>query len=742
MRSMEGETMVQPRARLLELKSSADFPSEEFNHSIKTWVNMASLLVKQGNMAESNKDDENAYISYVRACLIITKIIPHQALYSSMMNDIVCIDLRQKILGIVSRMGHLERRLLKQFEQENQERMARLERSPAVYSATTHARIRTASHQSERSMERAFERVSLDDYEQDARDQYQQNDMIVPRMTFHQEPDHDERVVQHHDETEESEEDEIEEDLVEVSFEIPAATKLSLELDSQAYRTHHRPSTLTESDSSSGSSRSGSPYFHQVQYQQQDGTKPSLDGMPTLKKKSSNEDDRSLLSPECQPNYSAMPSALFARQREGCHVRRCSSTDAIRTSVHFPATVANAHVYPQHPMTFSPAVPPRSDKRCSMGASLIQTPLSIDRKSRTGGAIGLGAGAIVPDYRGTASSMEERGSERTVYAREVIKSRFSNRRTMSFESNSFGGSTAAGSGTPHRTGSSRLKKSSSISRLHASSSKGQRDMPSRPTPRASVDKLTWEAAAAAADGYRSSSLSMSVSSGSMNQQFSAPSSDASTPIASPQSRTTNPHVQTESSVMHHHQPHQYQHHTYSNSLASITSDSCTAMAVDVSCSAPSLYNPSRAPLDSSNKLTTYPQPSTAIVSSSSSSSSSPTSPAAEEASVSSSPTPSSTHASVPAFGSATAVGKTAGLLRKIRSRPKMKDQVFEMMANPAPTASPPPPYPGSTSPSALAAMMDSQQQQQQHLMSIMTHAHGGHARQLSGSLQHQVSVVV
>ncbi|KAF9283047.1 hypothetical protein BGZ68_005597 [Mortierella alpina] len=89
---------------------------------------MASLLVKQGNMAESNKDDENAYVSYVRACLFVTKIIPRQTQYPNMMNDIVCIDLRQKILGIIPRMGHLERRLLQRYEQENQETAARVAR--------------------------------------------------------------------------------------------------------------------------------------------------------------------------------------------------------------------------------------------------------------------------------------------------------------------------------------------------------------------------------------------------------------------------------------------------------------------------------------------------------------------------------------------------------------------------------------------------------------------------------------
>ncbi|KAG0226247.1 hypothetical protein BGW42_003806 [Actinomortierella wolfii] len=113
-------TILPPRTRLHELKQSAHFDFEEVQHSIKTWVNMASLLVKQGLMAESQKDDENAYISYIRACMIMTKIIPHQACYSAMMNDIACIDLRQKILGIITRLGHLERRLLDKFEKDNQ----------------------------------------------------------------------------------------------------------------------------------------------------------------------------------------------------------------------------------------------------------------------------------------------------------------------------------------------------------------------------------------------------------------------------------------------------------------------------------------------------------------------------------------------------------------------------------------------------------------------------------------------
>lgn len=38
---------VPPRTRLNELKTSAEFAAEDFNHTIKTWVNMASLLVKQ-----------------------------------------------------------------------------------------------------------------------------------------------------------------------------------------------------------------------------------------------------------------------------------------------------------------------------------------------------------------------------------------------------------------------------------------------------------------------------------------------------------------------------------------------------------------------------------------------------------------------------------------------------------------------------------------------------------------------
>jgi hypothetical protein len=49
--TMESESSflptVPPRARLNELKASAEFAAEDFNHTIKTWVNMASLLVKQ-----------------------------------------------------------------------------------------------------------------------------------------------------------------------------------------------------------------------------------------------------------------------------------------------------------------------------------------------------------------------------------------------------------------------------------------------------------------------------------------------------------------------------------------------------------------------------------------------------------------------------------------------------------------------------------------------------------------------
>lgn len=44
---METTTVQPPRQRLFELKSSAEFSSAEFSHSIKTWVNMASLLIKQ-----------------------------------------------------------------------------------------------------------------------------------------------------------------------------------------------------------------------------------------------------------------------------------------------------------------------------------------------------------------------------------------------------------------------------------------------------------------------------------------------------------------------------------------------------------------------------------------------------------------------------------------------------------------------------------------------------------------------
>ncbi|KAF9087186.1 hypothetical protein BGX27_002981, partial [Mortierella sp. AM989] len=278
---MEVEAMIMPpRTRLHELKSSADFSSEEFNHSIKTWVNMASLLVKQGNMAESKQDDENAYISYVRACLIITKIIPHQALYHTMMNDIVCIDLRQKILGIISRIGHLERRLLKRFEQENQQYLAGTKPSSSVSVSKSTASCLNSSSLTV-TPGRDSERKA--DCEQDI-----EQDSPIQMLSFKQIGD---------DEDEEASGEEIAEEFVEMKYEFSSGNGVALELDPQDYaKQQQQQQQQQEQSSSSGSDKGGV--------------------VPTLRKKSSNDDERPslLLSPECQPNFSTMPSALFARE--------------------------------------------------------------------------------------------------------------------------------------------------------------------------------------------------------------------------------------------------------------------------------------------------------------------------------------------------------------------------------------------------------------------------------------------
>ncbi|KAG0202923.1 hypothetical protein BGX28_004709 [Mortierella sp. GBA30] len=442
-----------PRRRLHHLKNSANFPAEEFQHSIKTWVNMASLLVKQGNMAESNKDDENAYISYMRACIIITKIIPHQSLYRNMMNDIVCIDLRQKILGIVSRMGHLERRLLKRFEEENEERAAQIARdnvvtsfgAPSHVGATSSVTITAASessaaimlpvHSSSIKVELPSEEEQLEKRD-DSTDDDQEDDPNE-RTGFRQEGDEDDEDGEDDEEDDEgnyeSKEYEESEEL-ELQSGGPAGPELvdddtTPELSPQIYSRYHHPNRRAVLFSRSRSA-SVSPY-QQLDITSVDEalsknhirTAGNNDGGSESLKKTSNEDGRPpfLSSPACQPNYSAMPSALFARQREGCHVRRCSSTDNIRANAQFPTSFSSA-----------PVIPPRSDKRRSMI-------VSTERSS-------TGLRSTVPDYRGTAASGAAvrpnvtgaiAAVTRVGFERDAFQKRFANRRTMSFESSHF-----------------------------------------------------------------------------------------------------------------------------------------------------------------------------------------------------------------------------------------------------------------------------------------------------------------
>ncbi|KAF9353305.1 hypothetical protein BGX34_011646 [Mortierella sp. NVP85] len=356
---MESETSIlPPRTRLSELKSSADIPTEEPNHSIKTWVNMASLLVKQGNTAEFS-DDESAYISYVRACLIITKVIPQQALYHSMMNDIVCIDLRQKILGVISRIVYLERKLLKRFEQENQERLTMLanEASPPTALTITTKSILSSPPPGKSIKEREKEKENDD-------------------LLFLQKSVYRRRYSTKEEGTDESG-DEIEE-CTEMKFDVPASFNLA-------------SSNVDSSD--------------------------KAEPAPTLRKKSSNDDERASLTPECQSNLTT-PSTLSPTQCDSAHVRRCSSSDTIRKSVQFPVSYQPA---------VAPAVPPRSQKRAST------VPMARTSSSNSN----ISAGSDVP----MATSAQDN-------CLNSDKTRLAARRTTTCESNMFNHNSSSASVTP------------------------------------------------------------------------------------------------------------------------------------------------------------------------------------------------------------------------------------------------------------------------------------------------------
>ncbi|CAO3572984.1 unnamed protein product [Mortierella alpina] len=745
-------TTLPPRTRLANLKSSADFPSEEYNHTIKTWVNMASLLVKQGNMAESNKDDENAYVSYVRACLFVTKIIPQQPQYPNMMNDIVCIDLRQKILGIVTRMGHLERRLLQRYEQEKQETAAQVARgdvltvpSPGSTPATlptvsiaaaedTSASTRgttalsastTPTHSSNLKVELAPEEDYLE-VQEDSDDDLEQDP--AERSSFRQDDDNESDQGHGSDEDEDLQELEVERGISTdlEQDEVDSSSELSPSIYTSQYHPNRRAVMFSRARSASAN-----PYQQQQPYTAAFGdnimknhfrstsSNESLSG--PLRKKTSNDDARTLLlsSPESQPNYSAMPSALFARQREGCHVRRCSSTDALRTSVHFPTSSSS----------YAPVIPPRSDKRCSMIASIDRSSTSLLRST-------------VPDYRGTAASgtggwgsgaPASGAVPRTGYERDTFQRRFANRRTMSFESSYFkpmllaessasqtpntsiSSGIYSGSTTISRTVPSHLRKSSSISKINTSRN-FVADLP--PINRsASFDRK------GAANPMGSSPVISTISPPS-SSGASARSMTISTPFASPDMQSS-PWMKAGPSDDDLTRSGQSGHgHRYSQSMSSNVSDS-TITAVELkpfSSLPPPLKTSTSAHSMNASASPSTPSPSSTMSSSSSTSSpaQSPSAPSSfpqqtqtsrnkhrPTSSISSSityahstisatassfscssPSPTMSCASTWSQSSTAVVGKTAGLLRKIRSRPKVKDQMFEIVANgPSPALS-------------------------------------------------------
>ncbi|KAF9369878.1 hypothetical protein CPB97_003223 [Podila verticillata] len=601
--------MAPPKKRLFELKSSAEFSSSEFSHSIKTWVNMASLLIKQGNMAESNKDDENAYISYVRACLIITKIIPFQPNYPAMMNDIVCIDLRQKILLVVTRIGHLERRLLKQFEQENQKLIQRqsLTTQEPVTSHYTHATIPSIALKQQRA--------SMDETDRES-----EMDVSMPFQEVAPEEREEEQEEQGEPEDQEKqdEDNDIEQDVRRLRIAPETDADLALDLNPRTYASHYQRRSVH---------RRSRDLLQEQQFQGHDEKVLASSHLTTpasgsLRKKSSNEEHRSFLSPECQPNNSntTVPSSqdypsfasarhqlLFAQHpHRGGHVRRCSSTDGLRTRMHIPGHN-------------SPAVPPRSDKRSSMMSSVAL----------------YGSGNPNPSRPSLA---ELRAGDR------------SNRRTMSFEITWT---------LPHEQ------------------RKGLPAAIMTSTPRQSVD-ISHGRFISVSNKSNNESTDSAPSSASTTGSSSLPSTTQSTPVASPQIKT-GPQMGNNL-----HSFHGYGH-GYSASLTSIASASTSAATmVDGTTPSPTRSMGLPAPPLAPPSISSCSMHSTSTVTT-------PTTPVASPILVSSStissisastmvnPPSVSSHVST---GSGTwTTGMKAGLLRKIRSKPKLKDQLFDILPN-------------------------------------------------------------
>ncbi|OAQ34598.1 hypothetical protein K457DRAFT_121749 [Linnemannia elongata AG-77] len=746
-----------PRARLLELKTNAEFAAEDFNHTIKTWVNMASLLVKQGNVAESKGDDENAYISYVRACLIITKIIPVQPHYRSMMNDIVCIDLRQKILLIITRMGRLERRLLKRFEDENRQvataaRITQVSAVAQLNSLTSSKTTVVTTTMNNRptstvfKVERNMNKLSVEyyspeepvvDQEEDYIDDESDDESVDGRENINI------GVYSNDDSNDEVDIDNDDEIIATVEIHDNYLTNdgadLMLELSPESYVNHHHRRVMTGPRSEPSSQQP--PPYQQLHYDDQNHTpeKPiNLNG--TLKKKSSNEDDRSLLSPECQPNYTAMPSALFPRQREGFHVRRCSSTDTIRSSVHFPAnslSIATALPLATTPRAnlATPPIPVRSDKRSSMMASMTFDRNNINNIGNSNvnyarDRSNQGA-AAVPDYRGTAAAGSGPTTTTTAvrggYDRDVLHSRFSNRRTMSFEGNgnfypSLGGvsssafdvqqqpahtggasalwrhnSTSVGRVTPgnshSRNGSSLGHRKRASFDLHQHQQQKQHqlqyhgngitaaylnaDLP--PTPRSSLEKLSEHFSA----GSSTTSMGGSSKNGFSPSPSTSPSTASSTPFASPMMKTGAQMPQSFGVIQQQQRGQGPAHghgHVHTPSLTSSITSGLTLVTTD-SINSSVTYTPTTAMSVGSPQLSN---------STSMSSSSSPT---------------------TTSFSSWTTSGKKAGLLRKIRSKPKMQD-MFDMVQ--VPISPSPAPAPAQL-PLPLHRQQQQQYQQQQQL---------------------------
>ncbi|KAF9580979.1 hypothetical protein BGW38_002166 [Lunasporangiospora selenospora] len=580
-----------------------------------------------------------------------------------MMNDIVCIDLRQKILGVIPRMGHLERRLLKKFEQDYQDTLSKTQSNAPVATATSCAAASNTA---------AATTVTTIEQDEASSPSFVGTDGQLMENKDAESDDHEgEDEDGEYGYKQEDDEDEDDE------------SKNDLEFDhgSRMYTTFYRRGAAQEPG--------------QQQRQPHQLLDRKLTG-PPLRKKNSHEDDLTQARvPECQSNqqqqlYSSNPistrTATSFSKQGAFHVRRCSSTDGLRSRPDFAMTTSVATPGQR------PIVPPRSDKRSSMMV--------------------LNSGSIrVNGIRSYASERDEDEGEGEEEVRR--NNRLANRRTMSFESR---GSLNLASLTESR--------SELGSELGSRKGVAVDDLP--PTPRASFEQMSISSGSQMSlDAPLSASSTLtSPTTISTSSQSSSPicpsmmSSAFSTPFTSPllmsppqmgpvKSNCGKSVGEAQQQQQQSPSPnHSGLSHGHSSSLTSIVTAS-TSTTIDAtfpprSSSANSLRtfsNMSGSCLGSSPisgaqsaplqmQILIQSQQNSTSSSMTLSSTSSPTiaTPAGLQSSHNSGNCGSSGNMWTKTTTTST---KKTGLLRKIRSKPKMKDQMFDMVVAAAPAAAVP-----------------------------------------------------